>query len=330
MRATLERLVVAAVFAVLLPACSTVKLAYNNADEVIAWMTDDYLALNREQEDGLRVLLVRFHTWHRSTQLPEYARLLDSANRRLATGLTEADVAWAADAIEDRYRILALRAHADAARVLATLSDEQVAHLRRKLEDSNRKWAEANGAEASAEEQKRMRARRLLERIEHWTGTLSGAQTVRLTEWIDALPLITDQSMAFRLRRQRDFLSLLATRHDAEALSTRLRAWLLARDRTHAPEYGPDYARFVAGRARLYVEGFRLLSAEQRQHVANRLQRYSQAFRELAEETPRPSSLAALLETPDANPSSARGRAGRCHGPGLHCGTWQEHAFGSL
>jgi hypothetical protein len=297
MRTSLERLVVAVVLALLLPACSTVKLAYNNADEVVAWMVDDYLDLNREQEDGLRALLARFHTWHRSTQLPEYARLLDAANRRLSAGLTEADVAWAADVIEDRYRSLAHRAHADAVRVLATLSDDQVAHLRRKLDDANRKWMKAHGVGASADRQRRLRARRLLERIEHWTGTLSGAQTARLTELIDALPLITKGSMAFRLRRQRDFLSLLATRDDPEALSTQLRAWLHDQDRTHAPEYGPAYARFVAARAHLYVEGFRLLSAEQRQHVANRLQHYSQAFRELAEETPRPSSLALRQET---------------------------------
>ena len=83
------------------------KIVYNNADEVVAWMADDYLDLNREQEDGLRLLLARFHAWHRSTQLREYARLLDAAEMRLAEGLTDADVDWAVDAVASRYRILA-------------------------------------------------------------------------------------------------------------------------------------------------------------------------------------------------------------------------------
>jgi hypothetical protein len=289
----LKRLLMAALLAALLPACSAVKLAYNNADEVVAWMVDDYLDLNREQEEGLRPLLARFHAWHRSTQLPEYARLLDAASRRLASGLTEADVAWATEAIEERYRNLVLHAHADAVRVLATLSDEQVAHLRRELDERNREWAKDHGLGTRAEEQRRLRAKRLLERIEHWTGTLSGAQSARLTELIDAMPLITEPSFEFRIRRQREFLALLALRHDANELPKGLRAWLLDWDRTQAPEYGSAYAGFVAGRVRLYVEGYRVLNAEQRQHVADRLQRYSRAFRELSEETPRPSSLAA-------------------------------------
>lgn len=294
MAAMLTRLALAAVLAALVAACSTVKIAYNNADEVVAWMVDDYLDLNREQEQGLRLLLARFHAWHRSTQLPEYARLLDAAEMRLAEGLTEADVAWAVDAVASRYRLLANRVHADAVRVLATLSDEQVAYLRRRLDEANRKWAKEHGADASPEEQKRLRARRLIERIEHWTGTLTAAQTNRLTELIDRMPLITEQSLAYRLRRQRDFLALLERRHDSAALASGLRTWLLDdADRMQAPEYGADYARFVAARTRFYVEGFALLSAEQKAHVANRLRRYSRAFRELAEERPHPSSLAA-------------------------------------
>lgn len=293
MESMLTRLALAATLAALLSACSTVKIAYNNADEVVAWMADDYLDLNREQEQGLRRLLARFHAWHRSTQLPEYARLLDAAEMRLAEGLTDADVAWAVDAVATRYRILANHAHADAVRVLATLSDEQVAHLRRRLDEANRKWAKEHGAGASPEEQKRLRARRLLERIEHWTGSLSSEQTSRLTELIDRMPLITEQSFAFRLRRQRDFLALLERRHDTAALASALRAWLLDAGRVHAPEYESDYARFVEARTRLYVEGFRVLGAEQKEHVANRLRRYARAFRELAEELPHPSSLAA-------------------------------------
>jgi hypothetical protein len=294
MAAPLARAALTALLALLLSACSTIKLAYNNADEVVAWMVDDYLDLTREQEHGLRPLLARFHAWHRSTQLPEYARLLDSAERRLAAGLTHADVAWAADAITERYRVLALHALADAARVLSTISDEQTAYLRRELEERNRKWSKEHGIGASIAEQRRLRARRLLERIEHWTGSLTALQSQRVTELIDALPLITQQSLDYRKRRQRDFLALLESRHDGPELARRLRAWLLDQDRTHAPEYGPDYARFAEGRTRVYVEGYKLLSAEQRQHVAKRLRGYSQAFRELSEDTPHPSSLARL------------------------------------
>ena len=292
MPARAARLALALCLGVLLSACSTVKIAYNNADDIAAWMIDDYLDLNREQEDGLRPLLARFHAWHRGTQLPEYVRLLDDAQRRLSTGIAPADVAWATDAVEDRYRVLAQRLQADAARVLATLSDEQVAHLRTRLEESNRKWSKDNGIGAGSEEQRRLRAERLLERIEHWTGALAPAQRARLHELVDALPLITEASLQYRLRRQREFVGLLERRYDGPAFAAGLRAWLLAWDRARAHEYGGEYGRFVEGRTRLYVEGFQLLGAEQRRHVSKRLLGYSQALRELAEQMPRPSSLA--------------------------------------
>ncbi len=298
MGAVLQRRAVVVLVPLLLSGCSAIKLAYDNADGVIAWMVDDYLDLDREQEEGLRPLLARLHAWHRTTQLPEYARLLDTAQRRLAQGLTAADVSWAAEAIAERYRILAERACEDAVRVLSTLSDEQVAYLRRKLDEANAEWGRKHGIGAPPEEQRRRRAKRLLERIEHWSGTLTPGQTERLTALIDAMPLITEQSLQFRLRRQSQFLALLDHRHDVDALDSGLHAWLLDTDRSRAPEYGSAYVRFQEARTRLYVEGFALLSAAQRDHVADRLRRYSQAVRELSEEAPRPSNLAAARLPP--------------------------------
>src|SRR5690606_12045102 len=146
---------------------------------------DDYLDLNREQEEGLRPLLQRLHAWHRTTQLPEYARLLAAAERRLAKRLTAADVRWATEAVAEPYRILAERACEDAVRVLSTLSDEQVAYLRRKLDEGNDEWAKTHGIGAPPAEQRRLRAKRLLERIEHWSGPLTPGQTERLTALID-------------------------------------------------------------------------------------------------------------------------------------------------
>lgn len=290
---TVLRCALGLLLAVILGGCSTIKIAYNNADDLLAWMADDYFDLSRDQADGLKQMLVRFHAWHRASQLPEYARLLDEADRRLAAGLGAADVAWATQTYQARYQLLANRAHADAARLLATLSDEQIAHLRRKLDEANRKWTKEHGAGQPAQEQRRLRAKRLLDRIEHWTGSLASAQSARLTELSHEMPLLTEAALKYRLRRQKEFLALLEQRHDAEALSVRLKAWLLEWDYRRAPELAADYARFAEARARLYVEGYKLLNAEQRDHVSSRLRRYGQAFRELAEERPRASTLAA-------------------------------------
>jgi len=73
-----------------------------------------------------------------------------------------------------------LHSYADLARVLSTLSDQQLAAARRQFEKDNRKYAKEFGVGLAPEEQKRLRAKRNLDRIEHWTGPLSAAQEAKL------------------------------------------------------------------------------------------------------------------------------------------------------
>jgi hypothetical protein len=272
--------------------CSTVRLAYNNADRIVAWMADDYLDLNREQEEGARVLIERFHGWHRRTQLPDYARLLQAADERLRQGLSPADVEWALAAARSRYETMARHAHRDVVRLLATLSDAQVASLERKLEQDNREWMQEHGAGLAPQEQKRLRAKRLQSQIERWTGSFSSEQSERLAASSYDIPLVTDAALRYRLRRQHDFLALLRTRDDAHALQRGLQRWLLDADRRLAPEYEGAYDRFAAERTRFYVDAFKLLDSEQRAHLAERLRSLSADLRALAEQAVQHSNLA--------------------------------------
>lgn len=271
--------------ALLLPGCSAIKIVYNQADSVAAWKADDYFDLNGEQKEALRGHLDRFHAWHRSTQLIEYSALLDLAQKRLQAGVGVGDVAWAIDSIKARYRTLVLRGYADAARVLATLSDQQIAAAQRQFDKDNRKYASDFGLGSGPEEQRRLRAQRNLERIEHWTGPLTTQQEARLRELSRELPLVAELRQQDRIRRQREFLALLAERKHTASFAPRLRDWLLDWDRTRSPEYEARLARFAEASAKLYVEAFALLEPDQRNHVTTRLQRYGIAFRDLASAT---------------------------------------------
>ena len=267
---------------VCLAGCSGVKLAYNQADTIAAWMADDYFELTAEQRDAFRDHFQRFHGWHRSTQLNAYAALLGSVQQRLDAGAKETDVAWAIDSVKAHYRTIVLRGSADAARVLSTLSEQQINGARREFEKRNRKFAREWGIGASPEEQRRLRAKRTLERVEHWTGALSAPQEARVAALSRELPLVTELRYHDRIRRQQEFLSLLEIRKDTAAFAPRLRDWLADWDRTRGPEYEEALTRFVDANARMYLQIYALLTAEQRTHVADRLQRYITAFRELA------------------------------------------------
>src|SRR5262245_25003259 len=105
--------------------CSGVKVAYNQADLIAAWVADDFFELTGEQKDVFRERFQRFHAWHRSTQLNEYAATLAQVQQRLNAGFKEADAAWTIESVKTHYRTIIMRGYADAARVLATLSDQQ-------------------------------------------------------------------------------------------------------------------------------------------------------------------------------------------------------------
>jgi len=269
-----------------LGACSTVKIAYNQADHVAAWAVDDYFDLSSEQRQLFKVHFDRFHAWHRATQLPDYATLLESAQQRVRAGVTQTDAEWVAQAVQDRFQTMVRHAYKDMAHLLSQLRDEQLLVARREFEKRNRKYAKAIGVGASADEQRRLRARRHVERIEQWSGPLDSTQAAKLRELSRALPLLTEQRYQERLRRQNEFLALLQQRKSTEAFAPRLRDWLLAWDRTRSADYQAEYTQFVEASARMYVTLFNLLTPEQRQHVGAVMQRYQDNFRELAAQSP--------------------------------------------
>lgn len=283
----LSALIVAMLVVLGLSGCSTIRLAYNQADHIAAWMADDYFDLTPEQKQAFRSRFHRFHAWHRATQLPDYANLLEATRQRILAGAAQADADWLADSIHTRLRTMARHGYKDAAFVLSQLSDEQLQAAQKEFDRSNRKYMRENGVGAAPDQQRRLRARRHMERIEHWTGPLDASQEARLRELSRALPLITEQRYQERLRRQSEFLGLLQQRKNPEAFAPRLRDWLVEWDRTRPAAYQQEYTQFMQASARMYVAVLDMLTPEQRQHVVAVLQRYQQAFRELAAQSQR-------------------------------------------
>lgn len=267
--------------------CSTIRLAYNQADNIAAWMADDYFDLTVEQKQAFRTHFHRFHAWHRSTQLPDYAALLEAAQQRIGAGATLADADWLTEAVQTRMKTMVRHAYKDAALMLSQLSDQQLQATRKEFDQRNRKFAREFGRGASPDEQRRLRARRHIERIEHWTGPLDASQEARVREMSGALALITEQRYQERLKRQGEFLALLEQRRNPEVFAPKLRDWLLDWEGTRSPAYQAEYTRFMQDSSRMYVAVLQMLTAEQRHHVASVMQRYQQAFRELSAQGPR-------------------------------------------
>lgn len=287
------RIVAVIALGLLLAGCSAIRIAYNQAGHVATWKADDYFGLSDEQKRNFRSLFARGHAWHRATQLEAYAEQLEALERRLARGPGEQDVAWAAAGVRAHVRQLVLHTYRDAAAFLATLSDEQIAKARREFEDDNRKFAREHGVGAPGAEQRRLRAKNHLERIEHWTGPLDWDQRARVTTLSEALPLDASLRHQDRLRRQREFLHLLAARRDP-GFAERLRAWLLDWNAGRPAEVQARMAEYEQAHYTMLLTVFGELRPDQQRRVGERVRFYVDAMRELA----RPSRHAAAEDLP--------------------------------
>lgn len=72
----------------LLSACSIVRTAYNQAPNLAYWQLNRVFHLEDEQEDQVKRNLRAFFQWHRQTELPVYARLLDRAAHEAQGNIT--------------------------------------------------------------------------------------------------------------------------------------------------------------------------------------------------------------------------------------------------
>ena len=277
--------VVAIVACTLLGGCSAIRTVYNQADHVLAWRVDDYFDLTDEQKKAFHARFARLHAWHRSTQLQTYASLLEAVDQRLARGPAIADYTWAVAEIRERSHAVLLHAHQDLVALAATLTDQQIANARRRFERDNRRFARETGVGASAEEQRRLRAKHIVENLEHWTGPLDSEQQARVIALSEQLPLDAAFRNHDRMRRQREFLALLEVRSDPDRFAARLREWLANWNASRPPDMAAEANRYSEAYARMLLQVFGELRPEQRRRVSERVRWYVAAMRDLSRDT---------------------------------------------
>lgn len=271
------------VAAALTSCTSMVGLGYGHADTLAAWQADQYFDLDGEQKELFRERFARLHDWHRYEQLPEYVGFFGGARQRLQTGLEPADVDGFVEGLRQRYRTLARRAAPDAADLLATLTPQQIEHLQRRWDKDNRKFAAEHKINGTVEERRRARVKRMVAQLKPWAGHLTGEQEAKIAALAEAMPDIDRMRLEDRIRRQREFVQLLAHRKgDRAEFTQRLTQWLVNWERGRDPEYARLSELSWQQRNRIFVATAASLTPEQRQHALQRIQTHLGEFRRLA------------------------------------------------
>jgi hypothetical protein len=283
LRAGVLGVIVVAATAVLAGCSSVVRVAYNNGDIAVRMMADEYLDLQGEQAALFKVRLARFHEWHRLEELPRYAQVLDSAAARVRRGVTREDVVWAVATIRERYRALALQGIDAAIPVLATLTRQNLGALEKKFAASNRKFADEYLAGDPAARAK-AREDAIGARFDEWLGSVSAAQQRLIGSYVRAQPGIQAMRHADRKARQRQLVSLLGSGREPSVLRERLRALFVDYEAQRSADYARAAREWEGRVITLVTKVLQAASPAQREYAAERLTRYAEDFRALAEE----------------------------------------------
>jgi hypothetical protein len=269
----------------LVSACSSLQLGYNNADTLLAYAVDSYFDLDDEQMQMARERIAALHGWHRSTQLAGYAQLLRGAQAKLRGSVDAADVLAFNEAVNAQLLALGERAADDLAALALTLKPAQLAHLSDKLAKDSSKARRELVSFAGPESIER-RLERSIERAESWFGSVSDLQREELRAALAAQPAAHEWWHAEREQRQRDLVAVLVRISSEQPEPAVAGAWLRA--------YFADLARPAEPQRRERLESFRRGSAEltarliatasgqQRQYALQRLQGYASDLDTLA------------------------------------------------
>jgi hypothetical protein len=193
-----------------LSACGVVRIAYETAPNLTYWWIDGYVDANGEQTPKLREGIDRWFAWHRRTQLPVYATLLERAQREVVEPITPAALCtWAAEAEKQLDTALEAAVPA-AAELMLTLTPEQLQHMERRFAKGNEE-TRADFLQADAAQRKAKALERTAQRFENLYGRLDDAQRERLAALLATSSFDAERWLAERRLRQREMLQMLKT-----------------------------------------------------------------------------------------------------------------------
>ncbi|QGZ40406.1 hypothetical protein IP92_03270 [Pseudoduganella flava] len=278
----------ALVFLVLVAACSSLKLAYNNGDTLLYWWLDNYVDFDGEQRDEVKKDIDNLFRWHRKTQLQDYVHVLQRAQQQLRSDPTPADLRADYDDIRARTQSLLLKAAPDIADLALSLKPDQLVQMEKKFAKNNDKFRREN-MKGNSDDQNAYRYKKSMEQFELWFGSFSREQKDIIRKASDARPLDNQIWLDERMRRQRSILALarriMQEKPSREQAIAQIQS--LIREsftRLDNSERKPFFDAYTGSTIELVHTVVRIATPEQKAHAQKRMQGWINDFNALAAE----------------------------------------------
>ena len=265
--------------------CSTIKVVYNNSDDLLYWWLDGYADLQDSQKHLTHEALTELQRWHRREQLPEYITLLQRMQAMAPNDITPAQVCAVTENMKTSFIRVLRHIEPASAQLASQLNASQLRSVRQRFDKTNKTWKE-DWLAPDAEGRLRYRTKQATNRLEDFYGRLDKPQREVLQQWLSQSIFDPVLSYAERERRQADTLQTLqriaqegpAKQESAQALLRALvdRSFNSPNERTRA--YSEElWSENCAGFAKLHNS----TTPAQREHMVRALRGYEQDFKTL-------------------------------------------------
>ena len=264
--------------------CS-VKLAYNSLDRLTRWWANDYINMDDQQRAYFDAAMEELLYWHRTDQLPVYADFLDAVEVSLSDGTDEQELQSMINTMLDWGYEVQDKGIPIAIELLGSLSDDQVALLSRRLEESNLEWEEPEVGK-TLEEARVGWAKEFIDRFGRFSGRLNSEQrtyvNAQSVRYIPDMELWAD----YRRRWQADLLALLQQRDDPDVFGPGFIRLAEERESYYGEELTAIFDSNIELNLEVSVWLINHLTDRQRDRFLRRLDDLARDFRELANAAP--------------------------------------------
>ena len=275
--------------ALVLQACSAVKLGYQTLPEVSYWWLDGYLDFTSAQKERVKDDLASLQQWHRKAELPQYAALLDQMSLLAVKDTTPEQVCGLADTVRARLRAVGVQAEPSAATLALTFTPGQLESLRKRYDKNNAEYRK-EWIDLPAAKRDEKRYKKIAGYAEDLYGRLDAPQKDAIRKYVGTGGFDPAYDNQQRLRQQQDTLQVLeklqAAPDTSLADARKAMAGLIERG-FEAPDAAGRSHQQAMRRAgcETMAEVQNSTTDAQRAHAVKRLQQYRQSAQELAEKT---------------------------------------------
>jgi hypothetical protein len=266
----------------LLSGCSTLRLVYNQSDDLLYWWMDGYVDFQEEQKPFVRSALTDLQKWHRQQQLPDYITTLQELRALAPQDITPAQACTIADKAKNSFIALLRQLEPSGAQLAAQLTPEQLKTIRKRYDKTNKDWRE-DWLEGSEEKLRRHRFKQARNRLEDMYGKLDNPQRDALRQWLNNSKFDPRISYAERERRQSDVLQTVQLLSQADANSANAQALVRALVDRLFQSPNERFQTYSQALLQDNCEGFARLhnstTSEQRQRLVENLRNYEADLR---------------------------------------------------